>query len=281
MEDRRKIIVAAAALGVVLIALGSILYWKFTCAPKKKAVVYKRAVVKEVVKKRELPAVQKKYANPKVAIVIDDFGYSMKWMDELFAPRLPVTLSILPNLRYSRRIAQLAHSKGCEVILHLPMEATDKTVPEELDTIKTGMDEKKVASMLDQEISQIPYLKGVSNHQGSKATEDNATMSVVIGELKKKGLYFFDSFCTSKSVCREAARAAGVPYARRDMFLDDVNTPESVEKELLSLRKLAFRKGKAIAVCHDRKVTIAVLSKMMPLLADDGIVFVYLSEMVN
>ena len=50
------------------------------------------------------------------------------------------------------------------------------------------MDAKQIASMLDQEISGIPYLKGVSNHQGSKATEDNAAMSAVIGELKKKDL---------------------------------------------------------------------------------------------
>ena len=135
--------------------------------------------------------------------------------------------------------------------------------------------------MLEQEIAEIPGLKGVSNHQGSKATEDKATMSIVIGDLKKRGLYFFDSLCTSKSVCREVAKSAGVAYAKRDMFLDDINSPESIEKEILSLRKLAYKKGSAIAICHDRKTTIFVLRKMMPLLADDGIVFVKLSDMVN
>jgi len=278
---KTKLVIIVAALGVILIALGVFLYWKSAYMPRKKAVVHRRAVAKEAVNKKELPAVQKKFSSPKVAIVMDDFGYNMKDLDVLFASKLPVTLSILPNLKYSHRVAELAHSKGYEVILHLPLEANDKAAPAELDTIKTGMDEKQIIPMLDQEISEISHLKGVSNHQGSKATEDKATMSIVIADLKKKDLYFFDSLCTNKSVCREVAKGLGVPYGKRDIFLDDINTPESIEKEILSLRRLAFKKGSAIAICHDRKTTITVLRKMMPLLADDGIVFVNLSDMVN
>ena len=283
MSGKLKIALLAAALAVTVFTAVSVFFgWRAAHAPKKKIVTIKRAVAaKEAPKKRKLPAVQKKFAHPKVAIVMDDFGYNMKDLDVLFASRLPITLSILPNLRYSNRVAELAHSKGYEVILHLPLEATDKSVAAESDTITTDMDEKQITSMLEQKIAQIPHLKGVSNHQGSKATEDKATMSAVIGELRKRNLYFFDSLCTNRSVCLQTAKAIGVPYGKRDVFLDDVNMPESVEKELLSLRKLAFKKGGAIAVCHDRKNTIAVLSRMMPQLADDGIEFVRLSDMVN
>jgi polysaccharide deacetylase 2 family uncharacterized protein YibQ len=241
-------------------------------------VIIKRPAVKAV-KKKELPDIQKKFRNPKVAIVMDDFGYNMKDMDVLFAPKLPVTLAILPNLKYSLRVAQLAHSKGYETILHLPLEAKDSQASAELNTIKTGMDRKQIISMLEQEISEVPGLKGVSNHQGSKATEDRATMSVIIADLKGKNLYFFDSLCTAKSVCGEVAKEKNARYARRDIFLDDSNAPEDIEKQLLLMRRMAFNKGSAIAICHDRKNTINVLSKMMPLLKDDGIVFVYLSEM--
>ena len=279
MERKTKIILIVAA--VIVITASLFMVWRAIHVHKKKIVVQKRAVVKEAVKKKTPPEIQKKFSNPKVAIVMDDFGYNMNDIDVLFATRLPVTLSVLPNQPYSRRVAELARSKGYEVILHLPLEANDKAAPAELDTIKTGMDEKKITSMMDQEIGEIPGLKGVSNHQGSKATEDKATMSIVIGDLKKRNLYFFDSVVTSKTVCREVAKNLGVPYAKRDTFLDDINTPDSIEKEILSLRKLAFKKGAAIAICHDRKNTIAVLSKMMPQLSDDGVVFVYLSDMVR
>lgn len=86
---------------------------------------------------------------------------------------------------------------------------------------------------------------------------------------------------TDRSICAQAAKSAGISYARRDMFLDNDPTPEAVEKQLLSLRRFAFRRGNAIAVCHDRKNTIAVLSRMMPQLSAEGVEFVALSEMVK
>lgn len=267
---------------VAILALAAIfMIWRATHEPKKKIVIQKRIVRKETVKKRVLPGIQKRFSNPKVAIVMDDFGYNMNNLDALFRINMPITLSILPNLPYSRRIAELARSRGYEVILHLPLEAHGKSAPAEADTIKTGMDEKKIYSMLEKAMASVPDLKGVSNHQGSKATEDKVTMSIILGNLKKKSLYYFDSLVTDRSVCRETAKKLGVPYAKRDIFLDNTASPDYIEKQVLSLRRLAFRKGGAIAVCHDRKNTIAVLSRMMPELSAEGIEFVPLSDMVR
>lgn len=278
------------AVSIVAMTASIFIVWRITHIPKRKIIVKKHVPVstkeiKEVkeaaVRKKALPEIQKKVLRPKVAIVMDDFGNNMSNLDALFAPRLPVTLSILPNLPYSRRVAELARSRGYEVILHLPLEALDKSAPSESDTIKTDMDGKTVVSMLNQEITTVPGIRGISNHQGSKATEDSATMSTIMADLKKKNLYFFDSFVTDRSICREAAKKAGIRYARRDIFLDNDMSPESIEKQVLSLRRFAFRKGSAIAVCHDRKNTIAVLNRMMPELAADGIEFVMLSDMVK
>ena len=275
---KKNIVIILAA---ILVGASIFVIWRVTHLPKKKIVVHKRAIMKEAAIKKSLPQVQKKFSNPKIAIVMDDFGYNMSDLDTLFASKLPVTLSILPNQPYSRRVAELAHSRKYEVILHLPLEANDKSAPAEPDTIKTDMDEKKVVSMLDQEITGVPGLKGVSNHQGSKATEDKNTMSIILSDLKKRKLYYFDSMVTDKSICREVAKNMGVPYARRDIFLDNTATQDYIEKQVLSLRRLAFRKGNAIAVCHDRKNTIYVLNKMMPELSDDGVEFVSLSGMVK
>jgi len=266
----------------VLIIASSVLIWRAAHVPKRKVVVVKKAAPAKVIpKERNLPVIKKRYSNPNVAIVIDDFGYNMNNLDKLFAVKKPVTFSILPNLAYSKRVALLAASKGYEVILHLPLESNDKTAPTEAGTIKTGMSDHDMLALLGKNIESIPGLKGVSNHQGSKATQDKRTMTVILSDLKKRGLYFFDSLVTEKSVCREAAHQAQVPYAKRDMFLDNENSPEYIEKQILSLRKTAFKTGAAIAVCHDRKNTITVLSKMMPELSSEGINFVSLSEMVR
>ena len=186
---KTKIIIITAAVILIAIAtITSFIFWQRIHAPKKRAIIPKRAVAREVVKKPALPQIQKKDQSPKVARVMDDFGYNMNDLNELFAAEKPVTFSGLPNLPYSRKVSELALSKGYEVILHLPLEAKDKAASQEVGTIKTGMNDKEVIELLEKNIKCIPGLTGVSNHQGSKATEDKELMSVIIKDLKKKNL---------------------------------------------------------------------------------------------
>ena len=262
---------------------------EFRRAPSYKYVTEVKKIVPKAVKKKAptaivspvLPEVLKKNKNPKVAIVMDDFGYNTNDMGEFFSAGHPITLSILPNQPYSAKIAEEAHSHGYEAILHLPMEASVKDVKEEPSTIKTSMSDAEIASRLKEEIAAVPYIDGVSNHMGSKATEDKRVMSAVARELKKKGMYFFDSLTSKRSVAREASKEAGIRYGRRDIFLDIPNDPIYIEKQILELRRMAFARGTVIAICHDRHNTISILKRMMPSMADDGIEFVFLSELVK
>lgn len=223
----------------------------------------------------------KKLYHPKVAVVMDDFGYNTNSLDGLFRIKRPITLSILPNLRYSREIAVSAKSKGYEVILHLPLEPHRKDVREEVDTINSRMDEKEVLARLESGIESVPGLKGVSNHMGSKSTEEKPLMTIIFSDLNKKKLYFLDSLTSKRSVCREVARKTGLRYAKRSIFLDNSNAEDYIRKQILEMRRLAFKNGRAIAICHDRINTVKVLGEMMPELASEGIDFVYLSELVK
>jgi polysaccharide deacetylase 2 family uncharacterized protein YibQ len=235
---------------------------------------------------RRIPAVAHiplapKRERPKVAIVIDDFGYNMNNVDAFFRLNEPITLSILPQQPYSREIARMARSRGHEVMLHLPLESWRSDVKEESSTIRSGMTEKEVDARIAKELAYIPGAGGVSNHMGSKATEDDKLMVFVMRYLKKRGLYYFDSLTSPKSVCRDVASGLGVRCGRRDRFLDNSSDMASIEEELVQLRDTAFARGRAIAVCHDRKNTVAALSHMMPEMSRDGVEFVYLSDLIN
>ena len=116
------------------------------------------------------PAVAKRFANPRIAIVIDDFGYSLNNVDQVLIIKEQVTFSVLPHLKYSRQIAGAAKSKGYEVILHMPMEANRKDIQPEKDTITTSMSSKEVTAKLKAALDSVPGATGVSNHTGSKAT---------------------------------------------------------------------------------------------------------------
>lgn len=227
------------------------------------------------------PSIVKAHRNPKVAIVMDDFGYSKNDLDALFSLKQTVTLSILPGQRYTREIANLAKARGFEVILHLPLESDRKDVVEEADTIRSGMSEKEIILRLKKDIESVPWIDGVSNHMGSKATTDTAVMTSILRYLKSRGLYFFDSLTSEKSVCLKVASALNVKCARRDIFLDNSNNTAAIEKQLADLKRMAFKSGEMIAICHDRKNTIAVLSRALPEMAKEGIEFVRLSELVK
>lgn len=274
---KNKIVIISV---IALVAMAAVfMHWR-TARIKKPL---KKPAIVSVTKKKvpALPSITKKVKHPKIAIVMDDFGYNMNNVEALFDIGEPVTLSILPNLKYSSQIANLARSRGYEVILHLPLEPQRKDVKEEPDTIKSGLSDAEIALILEKDMASVSGLSGVSNHMGSKSTEDKALMATIFGHLKNRKLYFFDSLTSENSVCRETARTVGIRYARRDIFLDNFSSVKDVEKQLLTLRRFAFSKGRAIAVCHDRKNTITALAKVMPEMASEGVQFVALTELVN
>jgi uncharacterized protein len=214
-----------------------------------------------------------------IAIVIDDIGYTSANFGLYEQIKEPVTLSILPNLAYSAQASELLHGRF-QVILHLPMEPK-ATAGSEKDTILVTMDEAAIRGIIDADLANLKYAKGVSNHQGSKATEDPVTMGRVFGELKKRKLFFLDSFVTPGSVCVPVAKTAGIRWARRDVFLDNQLNPEYIRKQLVLLGQKAISKGSAIGVCHDRTITLEVLRDELPRMAKEGFTFVFISDLLN
>lgn len=214
----------------------------------------------------------------KIAVVIDDWGYSMKNMRIADRINYPVTCAVLPNLNYSLKAAERLKEKGFEVILHMPMEPKERYALEK-GTIMTSMDEMQIKRALDRALSSVVYAKGISNHQGSRATEDPRTVGIIMSELKKRRLFFFDSFVTSKSVCYILARKTGIPFARRDVFLDNSEDPAYIRQQMQKLKKRSQEFGCAIGIGHDRKNTLEVLSELMPEFAKEGYKFVFLSEL--
>ncbi|MFA5287710.1 MAG: divergent polysaccharide deacetylase family protein, partial [Candidatus Omnitrophota bacterium] len=105
----------------------------------------------------------------KIAIVLDDWGYNLNNIGMLEEIKQPLTLAILPNLKFSKKISQDLHQRGFEIILHLPTEPNEKFNLEK-DTIRATMDKKQIGTILSNGLLNIVYAKGVSNHMGSKVT---------------------------------------------------------------------------------------------------------------
>ncbi len=245
--------------------------------------VYKRGVVKV-----------KKPLKGKIAIVIDDFGYSQSNLFIIEKIKHPLTCAVLPNLKNSRLIAGKLKNFGFEIILHLPMEPKEKYELEsngllsnrqshklEKNTISLNMNETQVINILDVDLASVVFAKGVSNHMGSAITENKIIAKIVMDQVKKKNLYFLDSFVTADSVCAEIAQKIKIRFAKRNIFLDNQNDSLYIKNQLLKLKDLAAKHGEAIGIGHDRPNTLTVLKEMMPKLAKEGYKFVFVSELAR
>ncbi len=217
-----------------------------------------------------------------IAIVLDDWGYNLNNLELLRQIKYPLTVSVLPGLSYSKSVAVQLHQKGCQIILHLPMEPQARQKFRlEKNTIMVSMNEAEIKNIIAEDLSNVPYLQGVSNHMGSKATEDAGTMAVIFRELKKRHLYFLDSFASEESVCLDLAHKMRLAFARRDIFLDNQDNPEYIRGQIYKLKTRARVYGRAIGIGHDRKATLEVLKEMMPKLSKEGYKFVFVSELVK
>ena len=225
----------------------------------------------------------------RVAFVIDDWGYNNKNIDLALQIDRPITFSVLPNLRYSERIAKAvmgARGEIYDLILHLPLESKSNRAAE-VNTIRTGMSEEAILSILQDEIESLPGLIGVSSHQGSKGTEDERVMRIVLKELKKRKLFFVDSMTTSNSACPDIAKDIKLEFAERDVFLDITDQTDKehfdayVKKQINELASTALKNGSAIGVGHNIKVTLQAIKDSISELEGMGIKIVPLRELVK
>jgi hypothetical protein len=90
--------------------------------------------------------------------------------------------------------------------------------------------------------------------------------------LKDEGVFYVDSRTTAATVAFDAAKHAGVRTAFRNVpFLDDVQNPEAVKRQLQLAIQGAKRKGEAIAIGHPHSATLAALREILPQAKKDGV----------
>ncbi len=178
-------------------------------------------------------------------------------------------------------IAQDAHRRGYQVMLHLPMESLANETAE-IQELRPGMSPGQISNELNSMLRTVPYAAGVNNHQGSLATSDPHLMSELMPVLREHQLFFVDSRTTAATVAYEAAQAAGVPCAFRNVpFLDDVQDVSAIRRQLDLAAKDAREKGQAVAIGHPHPATLRALAEFLPQAEAQGIHLVHASDLVH
>jgi uncharacterized protein len=227
---------------------------------------------------------EKRSVTKKVAIIIDDIGYDLAPLRELIQIDAPVTFAIFPYGPHSAEAAKTLHRSGRQILLHLPME------PRHYPRIKTdrgallmSMDHDTIRSQLEKDLQAIPYVVGVNNHMGSRFMEDPDKLFIVMQGIKDKGLFFIDSRTTPLSKGQEVAERVGIPFAARNVFIDNDKSYNETLKILMLIieQKNAGDYEEIVMIGHPRSSTIAALKKVLPLFKEQGIEVVAASGMTR
>ncbi|MEZ4598987.1 MAG: divergent polysaccharide deacetylase family protein [Syntrophotaleaceae bacterium] len=228
--------------------------------------------------KKVLPPAPK----PKLAIIVDDLGADLGTAKALLKIDLPLTFAVMPHVGKSREVAQLAHSRKREVMLHIPMEPQSYPAADPgRGALFNRLSRRELEERMAGYLKEIPHVVGGNNHMGSSFTENQDGMAVVFESLGKRKLFFIDSRTTPRSVAPGVARQAGIPFAARDVFLDNVRDVEAISREIRKLAGLARRNGQAIGICHPYPQTIEALSREAETLRMQGIEVVPASSLVR
>ena len=213
-----------------------------------------------------LPALSHANPRPKLSIIMDDLGYRER--NSYAAIELPpaLTVAILPHTQHSEALSQGAAAFGHEVMMHLPMEATNGKFLG-VGGLTLDMDPATIKQRVDEAFASVPNATGFNNHMGSAFSQSPRGMAQLMAQGRQHANYYIDSLTHAGSIGEKMARLMGLKAATRDVFLDDDNDYLSIPQRLETLGR---RKDDptTIAICHPRAETIQVLQDQWSWLED-------------
>jgi len=215
-----------------------------------------------------------------VAVLIDDLGHNPARVARVVALKAPLTLAFLPYGQELPRLAAMARRAGHEVLVHLPMEPEDPSQDPGPGALLTGLDAGELLGRLRWQLGRFGGYVGVNNHMGSRFTRDRAAMTVVLAEVKARGLLYVDSRTTAETVGTLLARRMGVPEIARDVFLDDEQNEQGVRRQLALLEDSARHQGFAVAIGHPHPTTLTALEAWLRGIEERGLVLAPVSALV-
>jgi polysaccharide deacetylase 2 family uncharacterized protein YibQ len=215
-----------------------------------------------------------------LAIVIDDAGNNLAELEPFLQFPGPLTIAVLPGLRWSVEAARRIRAAGKEVILHQPMEALGGEEPGP-GAIFAHMESAEIRRIINKNLDEIGPAAGLNNHQGSRVTEDAAAMETVLAVCRERGIYFLDSRTTAGTAAPAAARRLAMEIGERDIFLDNVQDRAVMADFLREGALRAERRGSAVMIGHTWSPALAgLLAESYAELRKQGYVFATVSALL-
>lgn len=220
------------------------------------------------------------HQSPKIALIVDDIGYSRSLAWQFVALNEILTFSILPQVPYSQELAFELNNQGYEVMLHQPMEPYNNCYDPGPGALFVGDNAQRIEKTLQTNMQSIPFAKGVNNHMGSKFTASPNEIGNALKVIRSRGMFFVDSYTSSHSLAHATARRYHMPTAHRNVFLDNVRQEAAIMSQLVNLQKHAMLYGRAIGIGHPFPETARAIGRFAEKLKRSNVSLVPVSDIL-
>lgn len=221
-------------------------------------------------------------ARPMIAIVLDDLGLNRPGTRRAIALPGPLTLSFMTYANDLPHLTSAARAAGHELMLHVPMEPQGANYDPGPNVLSDSLGVGELHERLNWGLARFDGFVGINNHMGSRFSTSSEGMYAVMRTLRARGLLFLDSVTSPASVGAAMAARVGVPFARRDVFIDNVwNDPGAIARQLDRVERLARTRGYAVAIGHPHRATLDVLETWLLEARRRGFEFVPVSAIVR
>lgn len=219
---------------------------------------------------------------PRVAVIIDNLGARRDVFDPLRDIRRPLTVAILPGLPLSEWTAREAAQAGMEVILDLPMEPYRfPEVDPGPGALLMAMGSQELQAQVGAHLASVPGAVGVTNHMGSRMTEDRTRMRTVLEMLAGRRLFLVDGLASNLSVAYDEAKALGLRAGRRQIVVDHAAGEAGDRLRWDDVAWWAERRGEVIVIAHGHPLTAPLLREYVPRWEARGIRLVPVSQLAR
>jgi len=219
---------------------------------------------------------------PRVAVIVDDLGARRDVFDLLRDIRRPLTVAILPGLPLSEWTAREAAQAGMEVILDLPMEPYRfPEVDPGPGALLMAMSPQELQAQVGAHLASVPGAVGVTNHMGSRMTEDRARMRTVLEVLAGRRLFLVDGLASNLSVAYDEAKALGLRAGRRQIVVDHAAGEAGDRVRWDEVTWWAEHRGEVIVIAHGHPLTARLLREYVPRWEARGIRLVPVSQLAR
>ena len=220
--------------------------------------------------------------SPRIAVIVDDLGARRDVFDVLRDLRRPLTVAVLPGLPLSEWTAREAAQAGMEVLLDLPMEPYRfPDVDPGPGALLMAMSPQELQAQIGAHLVSVPGAVGVTNHMGSRMTEDRARMRTVLGVLAGRRLFLVDGLTSNLSVAYDEAKAQGLRAGRRQVIVDHTAGEAGDRVRWDEVAWWAESRGEVIVIAHGHPLTARLLREYVPRWEARGMRLVPVSQLAR